>query len=140
MVNDGVIGVNRICKLTGINKATFYNHKDPQERFKEKYAHLKKKIEKIIQKNSAYGIRRIKQALFDEYEIVMGRDVLGKLLIVWGLSLKRKVKKKKRSIIQKILISLSDKANLLIRTKITAPLQAITSDISEITFNQGKDK
>lgn len=38
------------------------------------------------------------------------------------------------------MISLSDKVNLLIRTKITAPLQAITSDISEISFNQGKSK
>lgn len=139
-VKNEIFGVNRICQLTGISKATFYAHQDPKEKFESKYAHLKKKVEKIIQKNSAYGIKRIKQALFDKYKITAGKDSLGKLLIVWGLSLKRKIKKKQRSIIQKILISLSDRTNLLIRTKLNTPLQAITSDISEMLFNQGKEK
>lgn len=40
--------------------------------------------------------------------------------------------------IKKILISLSDRTNLLIRTKITAPMQAITSDISELVYQNGK--
>lgn len=136
----GTFSVNRICQLTGISKATFYNHKHPQEQFESKYAHLKKKVEKIIQKNPAYGIRRLKQALFDKYQLNAGRDSLGKLLIVWGLSLKRKVKKKPRSVIQKILISLSDRTNLLIRITLSEPLQAITSDISEMIFNGGKEK
>ena len=140
VVKKDLIGVNRICQLVGISKATFYSHECPSEQFEGKYAHLKKKVEKIIQKNPAYGIRRIKQALFDKYAIVAGRDSLGKLLIVWGLSLKRKIKKKQRSVIQKILISLSDRVNLLIRTTLTEPLQAITSDISEVVFNGGKEK
>lgn len=59
---------------------------------------------------------------------------------IWGLSLKRKVKKKKRSMIQKILLSLANRTNLLIRTEITQPLQAISSDISEILFNGGREK
>ena len=42
--------------------------------------------------------------------------------------------------IQKILIKLSDRVNLLIRTKTTKPLQAITSDITEIEYNNGKRK
>lgn len=134
------MGVNQICEVCGISKATFYNHQDPQEKFADKYAHLKKKVEKIIRENSAYGIKRIKQAIFNKYKIIIGRDSLGKLLIVWGLSLKRKIRKNKRSIIQKILISLSDRTNLLIRTTLSAPLQAITSDISEMVFNGGKEK
>ncbi len=40
--------------------------------------------------------------------------------------------------IQKILLALAGRANLLIRTKVTAPFQAITSDISEIKFKGGK--
>ena len=140
MVKKDLIGVNRICQLTGISKATYYDHKCPGAQFEGKYAHLKKKVEKIIQGNPAYGIRRIKQALFDKHKIIAGRDSLGKLLITWGLSFKRKIKKKQRSVIQKILISLSDRVNLLIRTTLTEPLQAITSDISEIVFNGGKEK
>ena len=40
--------------------------------------------------------------------------------------------------IKKILISLSDRTNLLIRTEIIKPLQAITSDISELIYKTGK--
>jgi putative transposase len=140
VVKDGIIGVNRICFLCGISKATFYAHRCPSEQFEDKYKHLKKKVEKIIQKNPAYGIKRLKQELFNRFGITAGRDSLGKLLISWGLSLKRKIKKKKRSVIQKILISLSDRANLLIRTTLSEPMQAITSDISEMVFNGGKEK
>lgn len=59
---------------------------------------------------------------------------------LWGLQLRRKTKKSKPSIIQKILILLADRTNLLIRTAIIAPFQAITSDISEIFYNHGRKK
>ena len=85
-------------------------------------------------------MKRIKTALWDEDHIHVGRDALGRLLKLWHLELRRKSKKTKRSIIQKILIALSDRANLLIRTAITGPFQAITSDITEIYYNNGKDK
>jgi len=104
----------------------------------EKYEKIKKYVDKIIIKNSSYGIRRIKAALKEDYKIEIGRDTLGKLLILWGLSLKRKNKKPKISVIRKILISLSDKVNLLIRSKITEPLQAVSSDITEIIYEGGK--
>lgn len=56
------------------------------------------------------------------------------------MQLKRKNKKSKPSIIQKILIFLADRTNLLIRSIITVPFQAITSDISEIYYHDGKKK
>jgi len=43
-------------------------------------------------------------------------------------------------VIKKILIFLSDRTNLLIRTVIARPFQAISSDITEIYFNSGKNK
>lgn len=137
-VKKRIIGVNRICELCGISKATFYNAKDPEDRLLEKYVSFKKYVEKVIALHPCYGIRRIKEALFQEHTITIGRDVLGKLLILWGLSLKRKIRKREISLIQKILILLSHKTNLLIRSAIAEPLQAITSDISKITYNNGK--
>ncbi len=134
------MGVSRICFLCGISKATFYAHKDPEQQFENKYAHIKKKLEKVIQKNPAYGIGRLKQGLFNKHGVFIGRDALARLLRLWGLSLKRKVGKKKKSIIQKILIALAGRSNLLIRTKLENPLQAVTADISEIHYNQGKEK
>ncbi len=56
------------------------------------------------------------------------------------MNIRRKVKKPKISLIKKILIFLADRTNLLIRTEIFRPCQAITSDISEIYYNQGRNK
>lgn len=124
--------------MCGISKATYYNHQHPDDRFKEKYRHLKKFVEKIIKNNSAYGVKRIKAALWQECHIFIGRDALSRLLRLWKLNIHRKVKRPKPSIIKKILIRLAGRANLFIRTKITRPLQAITSDITELNYNYGK--
>jgi putative transposase len=139
-VGSGLFSINRICRLTGLSKNTYYNHEHPDDSFAAKYEYLKKKIEKIIAGNSSYGVKRIKAALWEDYGIHIGRDALARLLRVWRLSLKRKAKKTKRNLIQKILIALSDRANLLIRTVITRPFQAITSDITTIYYNNGKSK
>lgn len=131
-------GVNRICKLVGISKATYYASQNPEERFEGKYLNIKSFIKDVIESNPGYGIRRIKAELEQVHNIKIGRDTLGKLLKLWDLDLKRKVKTKKPNMIQRILIALSDRANLLIRTNLTAPFQALSSDISELKFNGGK--
>jgi hypothetical protein len=43
-------------------------------------------------------------------------------------------------VLKEILEQLADRVNLLIRTKITKPFQAISSDITEVIYNHGKDK
>lgn len=137
MVKKGQFGVNRICKLTGISKATYYAAKNPVQRFEDRYEHIKKYTRKVIKDNSAYGIVRIKRELLAKYQIAVGRDTLGKLLKLWGLDIKRKVRKQKPNMIKKILIALADRANLLIRSNITAPFQAVTSDITKLKFKGG---
>ena len=138
MVASGQFGVNRICQLTGISKATYYAAQNPIDRFESKYAHIKASVAKIIEKNSAYGIRRIKAELNDTYHITVGKNALGRLLQIWGLDLKRKVKRTPPNMIQKILISLAQRANLLIRTTVTAPFEALSSDLTELKFKGGK--
>jgi putative transposase len=139
-VEKGLFSINRICALCGISKNTFYNHRNPDERFEAKYLEFKKFIKKVIKENKSYGVERIKAALKTDFDLFIGRDALGRLLKLWGLELKRKIRKNKLSVIKKILISLSDRVNLLIRTKIEKPFQALTSDITEIYYNQGRDK
>jgi len=136
----GLFSISRICLLCGLSKNTYYNHVHPDERFADKFKHLKIKVQKIIKDNSAYGVKRIKQALFDAYGTEIGRDALGRLLKLWGLCLGRKLRTSKKSIIKEILEGLTDRVNLLIRTKIVNPFQAISSDITEIIYNHGKSK
>ena len=134
----GHFGVNRIVKLTGISKATYYQAQNPVDNFEKKYFNIKSFIEKVIKDHPAYGVDRIKAELLDTYQIKVGRDTLGKLLKLWRLSLKRKVARKHPNLIQKILLALSSRANLLIRVTLTAPFQAITSDMTELLFAGGK--
>jgi len=122
----------------GLSKNTYYKAKNPKEKFLDKYAELKGYVESVIEENSHYGVKRIKQELFDKYEIIVGRDVLGKLLKLWGLSLKRNIRKQKPNMLEKILQVLGDKANILKRTKLKVPLQAVSSDITELEFKGGK--
>ncbi|MEA2056550.1 MAG: IS3 family transposase [Patescibacteria group bacterium] len=133
-----MFGVNRICKLVGISKTTYYSATNPIERFEKKYINIKSFVRKVIKDNPGYGIRRIKAELEEKYHIQVGRDTLGKLLNLWGLSLKRKIKTKKPNMIQKILLALASRANLLIRTKLTKPMHALTSDITKLHYLGGK--
>jgi len=135
-----LFSINRICALCGISKNTFYNHENPDERFEAKYTSVKKHLKKAIKENKSYGVERIKAALMTDFGLFIGRDAMGRLLKLWGLELKRKIRKNKLSVIKKILISLSDRVNLLIRTTVDKPFQAMTSDITEIYYNQGKSK
>lgn len=134
----GQFGVNRICKLTNISKATYYAAQNPDEKFERKYLNIKSQVSAIIEKDSSYGIKRIKAELEETYHTIIGRDTLGKLLKLWGLDLKRKIKKTKPNMIYKILLALADRTNLLIRSSITAPFQALSSDITELKFKGGE--
>jgi len=136
----GTFSISRISKLCGISKNTYYNHVHPDERFIDKFKNLKTKIKKIIKDNGSYGVKRIKQELFNRHEIEIGRDALGRLLRLWSLGLNRKLRTSKKSVIKEILESLADRVNLLIRTKVINPFQAISSDITEIIYNHGKSK
>jgi len=106
MVTQGLFGVNRICCLTGISKTTYYSARNPADGFEAKYLGIKILVEKVIEANPAYGIKRIKAELEQAGDLKVGRDTLGKLLKLWGLGLKRKVKAHKPNLIQKILLAL----------------------------------
>lgn len=124
--------------MTGISKATYYASQNPVERFERKYLNIKSFVEKVIKKDSSYGIRRIKSELEDTYQIKIGRDTLAKLLKLWGLDMKRTIKTKKPNMIQKILTALAERTNLLVRSTITTPFQALSSDITELKFGGGR--
>lgn len=139
-VKTGVFSVNRICRLCGLSKNTYYNHKHPDERFADKFKHLKIRIKRIIAKNGAYGVKRIKQELLDRHRVEIGRDALSRLLKLWRLGLCRRPHASKKSVIKEILAGLADRTNLLVRTTITEPFQAVTSDMTEIIYDHGRSR
>jgi len=141
-VGRGLAGVNQICALLGLSKDSYYNSKDPASRLNEKYAHLRPMIEAIIEENPSYGYPRIKVALEKRYGIVVNHKVLLKLLRLWGLTLKRKVRKKKRSWVYGILDFLEKRANLLWKllreNRVKRCFQVIVSDVTELYYSGKK--
>jgi transposase InsO family protein len=124
----------------GISKRTYYACQEPGERLDQKYQQVKDQVRLVIEKHPKYGVERIKADLLRRFKVTIGRDVLGKLLEIWALSLPRRHLVSAPSGIQKILCHLAGRANLLIRSAITAPFQAVTSDGVELVFNHGQDK
>ncbi len=123
-----------------MSKTTYYAATDPEERFLETYEKIKGCVEKVIRKHKSYGIRRIKTELEETHTVTVGRDTLGKLLRLWGLSVPRKIKRRKPSVIEKILTALAGRTNLLKRTAVTTVLQALTSDMTVLWYAGGKKR
>lgn len=137
-VEKKIISINAICKLFSISKPSFYNTKDKLISFEKAHRHLKKIFIKVVNSNSGYGIRRIYHELNDNQGVGIGKDKVAKLCRIWGLFLNRRIRKAKPNFIQKTLILLKDKANKLKGLKLTRPLQAISSDITELVYKNGK--
>jgi putative transposase len=133
--------VNQICRLLGLSKKTYYYSRDPDETLEKRYGRLKLMIEQIIEKNPAYGYRRIKKALYENYREVINHKLLLKILKAWGLQLKRRIRPPRKSWMSKILDFLELRANLLWKlTKgnlITRCFQVVVSDVTELIY-QGK--
>jgi len=124
--------------LLGISKDSYYNSKSPQEALEVKYSALRPKLSKIIEKDPGYGYPRLKKALSERYGEIVNHKLLLKLLTLWGLTLKRKIRKNKRSWIKRILDYLKSRANLLREAVVSSCFQAVVSDITEIVYKGGR--
>jgi len=76
----------------------------------------------------------------EDYSLTVGKGLLSKLLTMWGLNIRRKVKLNKPSALKKMLWDLGDSTNLIRNKTITKLLEVITGDITEITFAEGRGK
>ncbi len=134
--------MNQICRLLGISKKAYYYSIAPDETLEHRYGRLKSMIERIIKKNPAYGYRRIKKALFDDYDEVVNHKVLLKVLRAWGLQLKRRIRAPRKSWMAKILDFLELRANLLWRLAkdnlVDRCFQVVVSDVTELLYKGGK--
>lgn len=133
--------VRLCCACLQLNPSTYYKAKNRQDdKLEIKYKNLKNKIKKIIIDNSAYGYRRIKDELKEEYGILINAKTLRKLLNLWNFNILRKVVKPQRSGIEQIIDELGPLANLVktLAPQTIKPFQLIYTDITEITCKAGK--
>lgn len=119
-------------------RSTFYSHQQ-QRSLKDRYQKLKPILHSIILKNPSYGYRRLKDALAKK-RIVINHKLLKKLLRTWGLSLPRKLKRKRKSGIEQILTELGARVNLVKTIPISGrfPFRIVYTDFTELNCRAGK--
>lgn len=131
-----------MCRLMGISKKTYYYGIDSDETIDRRYGRLKELVKIIIRKNPAYGYRRIKKSLDEDYGEVINHKVLLKILRAWGLQLKRRIRAPRKSWMMKVLDFLQLRANLVWRlakgNMINRCFQIIVSDVTELYYQGGK--
>lgn len=105
---------------------------------KQPYKGLRKKLEKIIQDHPGYGYRRIQDELLKKYHVKINHKPLKKLLKIWHLRRIRRVKPPKPSQLKQYIKELGAGINLINRIHNPRPLQIIFTDFSEIKCCFGK--
>jgi putative transposase len=130
--------LRQCLKLLSLPRSSYYSHQH-QRTLTERHQKLKPILHELIKKNPAYGYRRLKSALRKQ-KVVINHKLLKKLLKAWGLSLPRKLKKKRKSGIEKILHELGPRVHLVK----TIPVEKrhifliLYTDFTEICYQGGK--
>lgn len=128
-----------------IKKSSWYHYTTSTLKIRDqeqKEEELKKEVIKIITNNPGYGYRRIKPAL-REGGIIINHKRLLSLLKKWGVTIKRTIKKKSQSGIDRILSFLGSRV-LAIKRVPEADFEKlgkiVYTDFTEIKYQGGKAK
>ncbi len=106
---------------------------------REKYSEIEKDIREIIRENPWYGYRRILKELRKRKKNI-NHKALKKLLTESGLGLLRKIRRKRKSGIEKILDNLGNRVNLVKRLSEIKLFQVFFTDFTEIIYDEGRRK
>lgn len=116
-----------------IPESSYYyaiSHPETELQNKIRYQGLRKKVERIIRKHPRYGYRRIKDDLAKQ-KIRINSKPLKKLLKLWHLERRRRIKRPKPSPLAQYLKELGAKVNLVARFKKVHLFQIIFADFTE---------
>ena len=137
--NAQTYGLNVTLDAIGLPKSTWYYWKNQKVDYKEKYAHLRAPLIKVLKENSAYGYRRIAPDL-KALGYPVGETVLRRVLRMWDLSLQRWAGRPKPSAPRRILAKDGAGMNLVTRMEKPAPLQVLYTDFTAIWYAHGGKK
>ena len=121
-------------------KSTWYYHRDQKISYKEKYAHIRPTLEKIIRKHPAYGVPRITKELHENHELLINHKVIQRLLRSWDLSILRTVKKPTPSQVKQVIDAAGNEANLVAQMEQISLFEVAYTDFTEIPYANGTRK
>lgn len=131
-------GLTKCLNLLSLAKSSYFAMTKERSTIQEKYQRLKPTIENIIDDYPAYGYRRIQVELTKKHHIIINHKLLKKLLRVWGLSLKRRIKPKQDSGIIKLLKLLGSDVNLIRLIAKPKLFETLTTDMTEVIYQGGQ--
>ena len=133
-------GLASSLAATELPKSTWYYHRDQKISYKEKYAHIRPTLEKIIRKHPAYGVPRITKELHENYELLINHKVIQRLLQSWDLSILRTVKKPSPSEVKQVIDAAGNEANLVAQMEQIGLFEVAYTDFTEIPYANGTRK
>lgn len=99
--NAETYGLNATLNAIGLPKRTWYYWKNEKVDYEEKYVCLWESLIDVLEKNPAYGYRRVEPDL-KERGYPVGETVARRVLGMWNLSLRRWAGKPKPSLQRKL--------------------------------------
>lgn len=138
-------GLNFCCQVMEIQKSSWYHYEKSTLKIRDqeqKEEELKKEVIQIITDNPGYGYRRIKPAL-KTMGVIINHKRLLPLLRKWGVTMKRTIKKKSQSGIDRILSFLGSRVLAIKRVPFTDFKKLgkiVYTDFTEIKYRGGKAK
>ncbi len=131
-------GLNACCRAVNLAKSSYYWRTRPQGLLDEK-DRFHKHIVDIITEHPGYGWRRIKPELEERVGYTVNHKRLKRLLRQYALGLARCLPRYKRSRVQEILDQHRGSLNL-VKGRTFEPLQAFTTDFTELKYAGGRRK
>lgn len=134
--------LNACLRAIEVSKGTWhYRMRDGSKRAEREARDevLKPRVVTIIGDHPAYGYRRIRPDLEAAAHEVVNHKRLRRLLKQWDLSLRRTISRPKPSQVVRILNDAKGHLNLAAGLE-AAPLELLSTDFTEIHFDQGRRK
>jgi transposase InsO family protein len=130
-------GLNRALAAASVPKSTWYYHQNDKVDYEEKYAHLRLILEAIVRKHPKYGLPRIMVELRDVYHCQVNHKVIERLLGLWDLCILRGTRRRKPSGVQKAILEVGEKTNLVAQMEEIGLFQVLYTDFTELVYADG---
>jgi putative transposase len=137
----GTYGLNQSLQALKLSKGTYYYRRHAQREHQDRDTALKERIVSIIEENPSYGYRRIHAEIAEDgiQEERVNHKRIRRVLGDYELGLRRCLPKSKPSAVSRVIKSAGPSADL-VEDRSFAPLEAFSTDFTELVYDGGSKK
>jgi len=137
----GRYGLNQVVQAVGVSEGSWHYAERIRIPYEEKYRHLWRPLRAIVRAHPEYGRRRVQTEL-REHGYLVNHKVVERLLASWELSLLQRVRKPRRSSLQRLVQEAGAKGNLVasLTEEEIEELEVLYTDFTELVYDGGRRK